>query len=160
MEGWFELPELREIIQLWKSSSLSLPVNKSTLGPALRLLPEKDALMTGLLRPSFMPLVISSPQNKEQFSAQAQLGHPLAAMGRKGLDQTVEGYGFFVPVVTGKKGLETDVKDTGPEEGEDRQNVSLHRRGFSTEGELSCVLRFAILADTLEPVLIRCWKSP
>lgn len=39
-------------------------------------------------------------------------------MGRKGLgSKTVEGYGFFVPVVTGRKGLETDSEDTGPEAG-------------------------------------------
>ena len=39
-------------------------------------------------------------------------------MGRKGLgSKTVGKYGFFVPAVTGRKGLETDVEDTGPEAG-------------------------------------------
>ena len=39
-------------------------------------------------------------------------------MGRKGLgSKTVGGYGFFVPAVTGRKGLENDVEDTGPEVG-------------------------------------------
>ena len=39
-------------------------------------------------------------------------------MGGKGLgSKTVEGYGFFVPAVTGRKGLETDAEDTGPEAG-------------------------------------------
>lgn len=93
---------------------MSLPVNKSTWG--LETVTRERCLDDGPLKTVLhASCYFQSPEQGAVLST-AQLGHPLAAMGRKGLgSKTVEGYGFFVPVVTGKKGLETDVKDTGPE---------------------------------------------